>query len=134
MTATVRCTTLTTFTQFVSGYGMVHGSPEADDAKNPVVPEHVVQRFVDEGYVEAEGYLPGAIIADGEQHDADLSQLDHDGDGRPGGSISATGDDIPALRKLYKEVVGKAAFNGWDADTLRAKISAAQTGNEGAPI
>ena len=30
----------TTFTQFVSGYGMVHGSPEADDAKTPVVPEH----------------------------------------------------------------------------------------------
>lgn len=132
MTATVRCTALTTFTQFVSGYGMVHGSPEADDAKNPVVPEHVVQRFVDEGYVEAEGYTQSTLAS--EPSETNLPQLDHDGDGNPGGSISATGDDIPALRKLYKEVVGKAAFNGWDTDALRAKIAAAQTGNEGAPI
>jgi len=32
------------------------------------------------------------------------------------------GDDMAQLRKDYQEVVGKRAFNGWDAATLKAKI------------
>lgn len=44
----------------------------------------------------------------------------------------ATGDDgddddakaaLADLRAEYKKVVGKTAFNGWDADTLKAKIA-----------
>lgn len=41
----------------------------------------------------------------------------------------ASGDDADAkavlgdLRAEYKKVVGKTAFNGWDADTLKAKIA-----------
>lgn len=31
--------------------------------------------------------------------------------------------DINALRDLYEQVVGKKAFNGWDAATLSAKIA-----------
>lgn len=30
------------------------------------------------------------------------------------------------LRKEYQEVVGKRAFNGWDAETLKAKIAEAK--------
>lgn len=53
---------------------------------------------------------------------AHLPQLDHDGDGRPGGSTVQTGDDLPALREEYEALAGKRVFHGWDADTLRAKI------------
>lgn len=31
-------------------------------------------------------------------------------------------DELADLRAEYHEVVGKKPFNGWDADTLRAKI------------
>lgn len=34
-------------------------------------------------------------------------------------------DDLTALRADYQEVFGKRPFNGWDADTLRARIAAA---------
>jgi hypothetical protein len=36
------------------------------------------------------------------------------------------GDDLAALRAQYQETVGKRAFHGWDADTLKAKIAAAK--------
>lgn len=32
-------------------------------------------------------------------------------------------DDLAALRKQYHDIVGKRPFNGWDEDTLRAKIA-----------
>lgn len=35
-------------------------------------------------------------------------------------------DDLTHLRKEYQEVVGKRAFNGWDAETLKAKIAEAK--------
>jgi hypothetical protein len=50
-------------------------------------------------------------------------QLDHDGDGKAGGSPKPTGADLPALRQEYQAKFGKKAFNGWNADTLRAKIA-----------
>lgn len=51
-------------------------------------------------------------------------QLDHDGNGQEGGSKSPA-EDLTALRAEYREKLGKNPFNGWDADTLRAKIAAA---------
>lgn len=54
-----------------------------------------------------------------------LAQLDHDGDGNPGGSHSPPpSEDLTALRAEYFEKIGKRPFNGWDADTLRERISA----------
>lgn len=62
----------------------------------------------------------------GEAEEVDaLPQLDHDGDGEPGGSVAATGDDVPALRARYKEVLGKAPFPGWDAKELARRIAVA---------
>lgn len=56
-----------------------------------------------------------------------LSQLDHDGNGEPGGSKSApASDDLATLRTEYHAKIGKRPFNGWDADTLRAKIGEAE--------
>lgn len=37
-------------------------------------------------------------------------------------------DDLPALREEYKAVIGKAPFNGWAAETLKAKIADAKAG------
>lgn len=36
------------------------------------------------------------------------------------------GGDLAALRKEYEAKVGKRPFMGWDADTLRAKITEAE--------
>lgn len=48
--------------------------------------------------------------------------LDHDGDGRKGGSEAPEGD-VKALRADYQEKFGKRPFPGWDADTLREKLA-----------
>ncbi len=55
-----------------------------------------------------------------------INPLDHDGDGRPGGSVAQRGADIAAVRLRYTEIVGKRPFNGWDIPTLEAKIAEAQ--------
>lgn len=51
--------------------------------------------------------------------------LDHDGDGEPGGSIAPADHDgdLHSLRERYEALAGKRVFNGWDADTLRGKIT-----------
>lgn len=120
----VKCKAVRVFTEFVSNFGMVHGNPEGSDerARFPMVPEAAVAKLAAEGKIETDA------------GNTALPQLDHDGDGHPGGSVSATGDDIKALRALYREMFGKAPFNGWDADKLRALMAEARTGTEGAPI
>ncbi len=35
------------------------------------------------------------------------------------------GDDLPTLRKQYEDKFGRKPFNGWSAETLRAKIDEA---------
>jgi hypothetical protein len=35
-------------------------------------------------------------------------------------------DERPPLREAYRTKFGRAAFNGWDADTLREKIAGAE--------
>lgn len=50
-----------------------------------------------------------------------LPQLDHDGDGKPGGSKAPT-EDVAELRKAYQAKFGKRPFPGWKADVLRGKI------------
>lgn len=58
---------------------------------------------------------------------ASRPQLDHDGDGKAGGSTKPPQtDDLAALRAEYQDVLGKRPFNGWDAGTLRKKIAEAE--------
>lgn len=53
--------------------------------------------------------------------------LDHDGNGKKGGSKKPEqSDDLVALRAEYERVVGKRPFMGWKADELREKIAAAK--------
>ncbi len=50
--------------------------------------------------------------------------LDHDGDGKPGGSVAPEQtEDLPAIRAEYQRVIGKRPFAGWDAETLKQKIA-----------
>ena len=49
----INCTALMAFTRFVSGYGMVHGDPDNKDAKKPLIPEHAIARFVEDGLIKA---------------------------------------------------------------------------------
>jgi hypothetical protein len=52
-----------------------------------------------------------------------LRALDHDGDGKPGGSVSADPtDELKALRGAYRDKLGKAPFNGWDAAELKRRM------------
>ncbi|ACI55700.1 hypothetical protein Rleg2_2426 [Rhizobium leguminosarum bv. trifolii WSM2304] len=49
--------------------------------------------------------------------------LDHDGDGRKGGSKpAAEGEELAKLRADYLEVVGKKPYHGWSVEELQAKI------------
>lgn len=49
--------------------------------------------------------------------------LDHDEDGKKGGSKPADqSDEMAKLRADYLEIVGKKPFHGWSAEELQAKI------------
>jgi hypothetical protein len=53
--------------------------------------------------------------------------LDHDKDGKKGGSPkSEASDEMAALRSEYQSLVGKRPFHGWDAETIKAKIAEAR--------
>lgn len=55
-----------------------------------------------------------------------LAQLDHDGNGKPGGSSSpAPNPELAAARLEYETKLGKRPFPGWSVDILRARIAAA---------
>lgn len=50
--------------------------------------------------------------------------LDHDGDGKKGGSKQAPkSDELSVLRTQYHDKFGKRAFHGWDAKTLTEKLA-----------
>ncbi|MDB5531610.1 MAG: hypothetical protein JWR51_4713 [Devosia sp.] len=50
--------------------------------------------------------------------------FDHDGNGKPGGSLKPAGADLPALRLAYKAKFGKRAFPGWDAAEITKRMAA----------
>lgn len=55
-----------------------------------------------------------------------VDPLDHDGDGKKGGSTAhEPSDDLTKLRQEYQEAVGKRPFMGWDAAELQKRIDAA---------
>ncbi len=114
MTKFVKCKALVACTEFVAGHGMVHMNPDDPDHAVVEIPEQAVARLVDDDRVVVLG-----------------NPLDHDDDGKAGGSKARSGDEVSALRAEYKAKVGRNPFNGWDADTLRAKIAEASTNQDG---
>ncbi|EQA97282.1 hypothetical protein [Sphingobium sp. HDIP04] len=54
---TIQCRALKAFTQFIAGYGQVHGDPGSSDekARLPMVPEDAVAMLIEAGKIEVEG-------------------------------------------------------------------------------
>lgn len=66
--------------------------------------------------------IPAAEF-DPEIHELWVDPLDHDGDGKKGGSSAPEqADELADLRAQYANLYGKRPFMGWDAKTLTAKI------------
>jgi hypothetical protein len=60
------------------------------------------------------------------QRDSAPNALDHDDDGKAGGSISASdaaADEVKALRAEYQAKMGKKPFPGWDAAELKRRMA-----------
>ncbi|WP_417615311.1 hypothetical protein [Parasphingorhabdus sp.] len=53
MTECTPCKALRAFTEFVPGYGMVHGDPDSKDNKMPEVPNKAIDKLVGEDKIEA---------------------------------------------------------------------------------
>lgn len=53
MTECTPCTALRAFTEFVPGFGQVHGDPDSKDNKMPNVPNGVIDKLVGEDKIEA---------------------------------------------------------------------------------
>ena len=73
MADTTPCKALEPFSEFVFGYGVVHGDPDSTDktAKTPEVPNHVIDRLVGRGYIVApKGWAPSSDDAPAEESPA----------------------------------------------------------------
>lgn len=79
--------------------------------------------WIDKAKYEAD---PGAyVLLDDDGNPVARDPLDHDGDGKKGGTKAEPKDpELNDLRKQYEETFGKKPFGGWDADKLRAKLAA----------
>lgn len=125
-------------TTFVAYTGQMHVFNAGDVGE---LPDQMARRYIEDG--QAEPFEPTladmcAAIVDELGNPMDIPEgsladepgtinpLDHDGDGEPGGSIAPADPDgdLHALRTRYEELADKRVFNGWNADTLRAKIAA----------
>ncbi|MCH2220010.1 MAG: hypothetical protein MK097_06765 [Dechloromonas sp.] len=113
MTEFVKCKALVACTEFVAGYGMVHMNPDDPDHAVVDIPAKAVARLVNDERI---------MVLD--------DPLDHDDDGKAGGSKAQTGDDVAALRAEYKARTGKNPFPGWNADVLRERIASAPAKTE----
>jgi hypothetical protein len=61
---------------------------------------------------------------DGEASASPDSPLSHESDGNASPAAAEQTDELTLLRDQYKAAFGKKAFAGWDAEKLRAKLSA----------
>lgn len=70
-----------------------------------------------------------SVEEEGQPAMAASDPLDHDGDGRKGGSDKQEPTDrLATLRGEYQDVLGKRPFHGWSEDELEAKIAEAKAG------
>ena len=72
------------------------------------------------------GYMDRALKAKDPRFARILGKLGYERRDMVAAEPVADDDDITSLRAEYQDVVGKKAFHGWDADTLRNKIAEAK--------
>ncbi len=75
--------------------------------------------------MKSQSYMTRALQAQDPRYATILGKLGNKGTA-PAPKARKPVDDMAALRKEYQEIVGKRAFNGWDAVTLKAKIAEAK--------
>ncbi|UIK05013.1 hypothetical protein [Neorhizobium galegae] len=68
-------------------------------------------------------YMTRALRAQDPRYSSILGKLGYE---RTDVQAGAAVPDITALRAEYHRVLGKRPFNGWDAETLAAKIAEAK--------
>lgn len=131
MADTKRVRALVAKTEFVPGFGMVvmNNGGERDEARFPTVPVKAIEDLISKGLI-ADDFKPGML---GEK--TDKPQLDHDSDGKAGGSLpkaqrkpKAAGKkpadpELGEARKRYREVFGKNPGPKWSVDEIDAKIA-----------
>lgn len=69
MADTTPCKALESFSEFVFGYGVVHGDPDSTDktAKTPAVPNHVIDHLVGRGVIASPKGRASAVDAPAEE-------------------------------------------------------------------
>ncbi|APZ53130.1 hypothetical protein [Salipiger abyssi] len=73
---------------------------------------------------KSSGYMTRALAHRDPRFARILGNLGYEGrDMRAASEPEDTPDEMAALRAEYEAVIGKRPFYGWDAETLRAKIS-----------
>ena len=110
-----RVRALSARTEFVPGFGQVHFDPDSkhEDVRQPLMPVTVIDRLARNGWIADD--IEGARAA----ASGDLSQLDHDGDGDPGGSRP---HEPPALTGMLKtQLLEQAAAEGVEVTDAMTK-------------
>lgn len=89
----------------------------------------IAKALVKKGIAHLPGEAPAASEAatGPEMTTRKFRPLDHDKDGKKGGSPKpAADDDLTAARQEYREALNRQPFHGWDAAELRKRIAEAQ--------
>lgn len=107
------CKALRAFTEFVPGYGQVHGDPDSNDNKMPKVPNKAIDKLVGEDKIEA----PEAESAAAKSHKAEKPKAE---------KAEGYGDmKVPALEKLATDrgvMPADGSGTGKDGKVIKADI------------
>lgn len=65
---TIKCKAKVAFTEFVSGYGQVHGDPDSSDvkARTPAIPVTIIERLSEAGKIVAPKGFNASDAVDGD--------------------------------------------------------------------
>lgn len=83
--------------------------------------------------MKSQSYMTRALRARDPRYATILGKLGYDrADVRPAAPLPMSEarhdsvEEMKALRTEYQKLVGRRAFNGWDADTIRTKVAEAK--------
>lgn len=78
--------------------------------------------------MKSQSYMTRALVSRDPRYARILTRLGYGAKAEePKTEAPDDADELTALRAQYQETMGKKAYHGWDADTLRAKMEAADS-------